>query len=308
MKIKILPALSFLFLSSLLSTLSFGQDVIRFRTERASGEDDLLYREHFKEYTVASLATENTANLLRSKPYFDNLFLEVQGKSFSFNLEARDIRPAHYKLRYQDETGIHEVPRSPNKTYSGRTNSGNYDVRITADDHFFNAIIAQATDVFYIEPARNINPAASRDHFVLYWGKDNLKKMTNDVCGVTDTHTHAHHPDEINPPSQGENDRVVVCKEVQIALADDFEMFQQEGSVAEVERIAPDDADRRADAAAAHEVAALGIGAVEKHRAGANRPQRTATAVTHVAAIAAAVAAAIAGRNRAVSGGRHRGC
>lgn len=235
MNIKILPALSFLFFSVLFSSITYGQDVIRFRTERASGEEDLLYSEHFKEYTVASLATEFTSNLLRSQPYFDNILLEVQGKTFSFNLEARDIRSANYKLRYQDDSGIHEMPRSPNKTYSGRTNSGNYDVRITADDHFFNAIIAQSDDIFYIEPARNINPAASRDHFVLYWGKDNLKKMTNDACGVTDAHTHAHHPDEINPPSPGENERVVVCKEVQIALADDFEMFQQEGSVAEVE-------------------------------------------------------------------------
>src|SRR5688500_7926607 len=99
-------------------SLSISQNVIRFNPDRVSREATTLYKEHFKEFSVGSLATEDVSKLLRSRDYFENLQIEVEGKTFSFSLESRDIRPAHYKLRYQDANGVHEMPRTPNKTYS----------------------------------------------------------------------------------------------------------------------------------------------------------------------------------------------
>src|SRR5687768_6528750 len=175
---RILVSLFFTFCVTLLS----GQNVIRFSPQRATQEEDLIYRDQFKQYTLATLPTETTTALLRTKNYFDELIIETKGNTFSFNLEAHDLRPAHYKLRVRDEFGTHELPRSPNKTYRGFTTDGHYDVRITADDHFFYALIEQGNDAFYIEPANNINPDAPADQFIMYWGSDNLKKMNEDQC------------------------------------------------------------------------------------------------------------------------------
>ena len=219
---------------SLLPSFSQSQDVIRFQTQRASVLEDAIYKEHFRSYFIGSLSTESVAKMLRSKDHFKDLRIELDDKLFAVTLDARDIRPAHYKLRFQDSTGVHEMPRSPNKTYSGLTLEGGHDVRITADNKFFQALIGTDKDFFFIEPARNIYPEAPQDHFVMYWGQDNLKKMTDGSCGVTEQHTHAHHPDEVVTPPTIDN-RSSVCKVVQIALANDFEMFQQEGSVNEVE-------------------------------------------------------------------------
>lgn len=224
--------LSILFLSL---THSFAQPVIRFDVKRASDADHQIYSKQFASYTLGILPVKATSDLLRSDTEFDQLIIEVNGKTFDFNLRARDIRPAHYKLRVQDDTGIHEMPRSLNKTYAGRTNTGHYDVRITADDNFFYALIEQGHDAYYIEPARKLNPAAPADQFLMYWGSDNLKGFTNDLCGVkTKPAEHSHAEDELPEQPQME-ERMVVCKVLEIALANDFEMYQEKGSVAEVE-------------------------------------------------------------------------
>src|SRR5687768_4899682 len=211
------------------------QPAIRFATQRTSDAEDLVYSQHFKSYTIGTLSTQATSDLLRSQNYFDVLEIDVKGKTFQVSLEARDLRPAHYKLRVQDENGIHEMPRSPNKTYKGYTTTGHHNVRVTADDNFFYALIEQGNDAFYIEPARNILSSAPEDQFVMYWESDNLKKFSDASCGVGPSHTHQHHPEEIIPSAGETDNRLVVCKVVQIALANDFEMFQEQGSVDDVE-------------------------------------------------------------------------
>src|SRR5688572_12003591 len=125
--------LPLLLLVSLLTTTSIitAQDVIRFAADRASRAEDIVYRQHFKKYSIASLPTQAASDLLRSKPAFNELQIITKGQTFTFSLQARDLRPAHYKLRVHDENGIHEMPRSANKTYFGNTNEGK-DVRITA--------------------------------------------------------------------------------------------------------------------------------------------------------------------------------
>lgn len=225
-----LPALVLLFTTFSFTLLS-GQNVIRFNTQRATPAEDLVYRDFFKKYTIGSLPTEATAQLLRSKEYFEELTIELNGTAFTFDLTARDLRPAHYKLRYSDETGIHELPRTPNKTYSGNTISG-HDVRITADNQFFYALIEQQKDEYYIEPARKFIPNAPYDQFVMYWGSDNLKIFKEDACIAKEAHVH----EPVLPVEEKSiNNRSSICKVIEIALANDFEMFQQEGSVTEVE-------------------------------------------------------------------------
>jgi PKD repeat protein len=235
---KILLATAFFYLLFILSSSTLtGQSTIRFKPERASEGHDALYKEHFSSYSLATLETRETTELLRSSEYFNNLQIETPGQVFSVSLQPKDLRPAHYKLRVADDKGIHEMPRSPNTTYFGYTKEGHYDVRITANLNFFNAMIITATDEFFIEPARNIVPGAPKELFVMYWQSNNRKKFTEASCGVDHDHIAPHHLPK--PSGDITNDeiqnRMSVCKVVQVALANDFEMFQEKGSVSEVE-------------------------------------------------------------------------
>jgi PKD repeat protein len=234
MKLLSTPTI-FLFFFLFISTLTFGQETIRFKTLRATEEQELLLDEQFKAYTLASLKTEDISQLLRSKDYFQELLLEINDQTFTFSLRARDIRAPHYKLRAWTPTGVIELPRSPNKTYSGYTKGSQHAVRITADDDFFNALIVQAHDELYIEPARNLIPGAPKNEFIIYWSSDNLKKFREESCGVHEVQTHSNHPEDENNDTPEHSNSNRACKVVQIALADDYRMFDEYGSVDDVE-------------------------------------------------------------------------
>lgn len=212
------------------------QQVIRFTTERASTADDALYRDHFAHYTLGKLATKETSDLLRSKNFFESIQIIAGDMSFTFSLQAHDLRPEHYKLRYADDNGIHEHPRTPNKTYKGYSTQGFHPIRITADDEFFNALLKTAHDEFYIEHANKIVKNAPSDLFVLYWGTDNLKRMEEHSCGLDHNSVqHQYDDNHENPAPPTDDQRMAVCRVVQVALANDFEMFQEKGSVTAVE-------------------------------------------------------------------------
>jgi PKD repeat protein len=228
------PAILFFLLFFSTST-SFSQESIRLKPQRASAEEASYLDQHFSAYTLATLGTEEVANLLRSKDYFQELHLEVNNQDFSFNLRARDLRSPNYKLRAWTPQGVLELPRSPNKTYFGFTHEGQYDVRITADEDFFHAMIIQGTDELYIEPARNIVPGAPKNQFVIYWAKHNLKKLSPTSCGVEDGHLHFLNPEDEHNESPNQQTSSRACKVVQIALADDVLMFNKYGSVSDVE-------------------------------------------------------------------------
>jgi PKD repeat protein len=226
-------------LFSLLCFLPFtvldAQDAIRFKSLRASDDQKVLLDQQFESYTVATLNTEDISKMLRSQEYFQELNLEVDDRSFSFNLLAHDIRAPHYKLRAMTAEGVVEYPRSPNKTYFGYTRDGHYSVRVTCDEDFFNAVIIQAHDMLNIEPVRNIVPGAPKNQFVIYWSSDNRKELTDDMCGVSPGLTFESNPEEDHHEPVEQGNGIRACKVVQIALADDVLMFNKYGSVSEVE-------------------------------------------------------------------------
>ncbi len=226
---------SYLLFSILIIITSFGQGTIRFKVHRASEQQDAILKQQFKTYTLATLSTESVSNLLRSKDYFNELQLTIGEETYSFNLKPRDLRAPHYKLRSMTDAGVVEWPRSPNKTFAGYTLSGHYDVRITSDDDFFYGLIIQLKYELIIEPMRDIIPGTDRNQFVIYWASDHLKKLTQDACGTLDGLTHSHDPFEESNETPEHESSNRACKVVQIALADDHLMFNQYGSVPEVE-------------------------------------------------------------------------
>ncbi len=232
-KILRITSLTFLYIFIFFS-YTFAQSSIRFTVQRATPSEDKEYLKQFKAYTLGTLATKATSDLLRSKDAFNALQIEIQGETFVFDLEAHDLRSPDFKLRILDESGVTIMPRTPNVTYAGFTHTGHYDVRITADDDFFYAMIIQPNDQFFIEPARDIVPSAQPDEYVMYWSSDNLKHMTNANCDAKVIPSHQTSPGNENAKPLDQNRSRDACKNVQIALADDHLMYNKYGSIAAV--------------------------------------------------------------------------
>lgn len=222
-------SLSSLLLASIL-TSTFGQSKIRFTVERATPVEDLAYRKEFKNYTIGTFNAKVTSDMLRSKDEFDAIDLQVEGKTFSFDLHAHDLRADNFRLTVVNETGTIDLQHTPNTTYYGYTDRGYHAVRITADDDFFYALIIQDHDEYYIEPAYDIVPTASHDQYVMYWASDVIHKEGEHACGAKNAPQHIMSPNN-ELPSQNHLDRSRdLCKTVQIALADDKLMYTKYGN------------------------------------------------------------------------------
>jgi PKD repeat protein len=228
-----------IFLCFILFTTTYGfgqnQEVIRFKSQQPTNEQDVLLKQQFKAYALTTLRTDQVSELLHRKDYFPQLLLEVNGQSYSFSLRAKDVRAPHYKLRVLTDQGVVELPRSRNNTFSGYSTDGGYDVRITSDTNFFYGMLVEEHDELYIEPARHLVPGAPKNQFVVYRASDNLKKFSEESCGVRQAHTPDDFEDNGSTETTEEEFSGRVCKVVQVALADDHLMFNKYGSITEVE-------------------------------------------------------------------------
>ena len=214
------------FLLVLISSSASGQSEIRFEPSRsASGESK--YRSHFSKYALGTIDQTYVSGMLRSASQFDTLMLVADGISYKFSLEAKDIRADNFKLIVQSASGMEEMPRSPNVTYSGMTWDGNLPVCITADDQFFTAMITSNEGAVFIESAKLIDPAASADQFVIYHEKDLVRPFENSMCGTTNTP--GSHTEEVEKP-ESERSSQVDCRTVDVAIANDYAMYTKYGS------------------------------------------------------------------------------
>ncbi|MBK9984217.1 MAG: PKD domain-containing protein [Saprospiraceae bacterium] len=217
-------------LSLFILASSFGQSKIRFNVQRATPSEDAAYRKEFKSYKIGTFDAKATSDMLRSKDDHDAIELQVENKTFAFDLHAHDLRTPNFRLTVQDENGVRDLPAGPNTTYYGYTDIGNHAVRITADDNFFYALIIEANDEFYIEPAYDIVPTADPSQYIMYWKSDVLTRTTNNACGVRNAPQHIITPDEDNTSPENLNRSRDLCKTVQIALVDDHLMYIKYGS------------------------------------------------------------------------------
>jgi|GEM_PF-3678079 len=224
---KVLP-LSTLLLIAILMMLNLNiiaQPVIRLEPSRDSGGNPGAYQEYFSKYAIGSLDKAQVATLLQANDHFDTLTIVANGISYSFSLEAKDVRADNYVLRAQTESGIQALPRSPNKTFSGLTWGGNRPVCITADEHFFTAMITTNEGPLFIESAKLIDPKAGEDQFVIYHESDVVKRAENSLCGA-----------KIAPHQQGQkkdstsNRALITCTVAEIAIANDYLMFAKYGN------------------------------------------------------------------------------
>jgi len=215
-----LISISAVYILVLFSLPLYGQSVIKFEPSTAASRE-AVYQSHFSKYALGTIDPAQVSDLLRSTDRFETLTIEADGVSYSFSLEAKDIRAGNYTLVVQTESGLEEMPRSPNVTYSGTTKDGELPVCITADEHFFTAMIMSSEGAIFIEPAKLVDPSAPDEHFVIYKESDLINTFKNSLCGTKDSSV--SHPEQ----SINDDDRSSMpsCSRITIAIANDYSMY-----------------------------------------------------------------------------------
>ena len=80
----------------LLSFEANGQAMIKLEPSRAQNAG--AYGEHFTKYAIGTMDKAQVATLLQGNEHFDTLSLVANGITYTFSLDARDVRGDNYVL------------------------------------------------------------------------------------------------------------------------------------------------------------------------------------------------------------------
>lgn len=163
-------------------------------------------------------------------------FLTLKHPDFVWNLELfeHEVYTSDYLLRVGTDRGIQEFRRRPDIHsligYLKAPRGG--DVRMTIADHFIAGMIKEGGATFFIEQANGIDPSYSDDVLVIY-DSEKIFQNPSIECGFD---TYIKNKQQLIEQSEEKvNNSRSHCLQVEIAIANDFSVFQKRGSVANVE-------------------------------------------------------------------------
>lgn len=197
--------------------------------------------EQFLDYEVFQLDHTPLYDLWRTggeRIEFD--LVPHTGTTVSLELYRYDLRAPNYVLRSGSRAGrgakLHR--RLPSAQYKGLTNSQDQQTAIvTIDSSYLLAYWQTEGEEFFLEPLWRFWPEAERDLYVRYRATGVVDSLgtcsaVNRFDGDHD-HRHGHHHDHTAGASGRSN--MGDCLEVDLAIAADFELFQDFGSVSATE-------------------------------------------------------------------------
>jgi PKD repeat protein len=231
----------FIFLCFFLGTLTTGISQSLFVSEAfdCSSEKTNLGKSTsfdlaFKQYDIVTLDATALSNHLRSRGgTAKNINFRLgEGKNFGLVVRAHEMRTPDFKLMVADDNGVKVYPRGENTTYTARFEDETKDCsRLTIDDDFIQGFIRDGDDYVYIEPARFHLKSAPRNTFVVYRQRD-VQAPKKNTCAFDQTEWERTQrdlhltPQPESPCSAG--------KQVEFAVAADFQSFTNKGSVEDV--------------------------------------------------------------------------
>ena len=188
--------------------------------------DDMFYN-----YSVQELNSKHFHDLSRSGDFMNISLPRPDGGVWNLELVNSEILSDDYKSIYVDELGRHEVQSTMARPMQGYI-EGDYStsVSLTFNDGFIYGFIKDTEGSYYIEPVSHFDKNLKRDNYVIY-SVDDLRPTAPKKCGVTETKQNT--PNVKKSTESGL--RVDECFEVEWAIANDFLMFENFGSVFAVE-------------------------------------------------------------------------
>lgn len=177
----------------------------------------------FHDYELVTL---DVAAINRLKTDQLDFSLRTAAERLDFSLSRWDLRAANRKLTTAGQDGQKVFgERTPSAQFRGQLAGGGTAV-FTIDEKFILGSWGTGDETTNLEPLWRLWPAAPHDVYLVYRNADIMD--IDGACG-TASGFHVPQPDVSRDKSAGE------CFEVEIALAADFEMFQDFGDAVSVE-------------------------------------------------------------------------
>ncbi|MBK8955860.1 MAG: PKD domain-containing protein [Saprospiraceae bacterium] len=222
---------SIIFTFTLLNTVIFGQSIQLSKLE-ASQESPL--NSLFFEYKLVKIDFAQLKNAFVSRGNQHNLTVNHPDFKWELELFEHDIHSGDYLLTIGTDQGIQRYQRKPDNMPmigSLKSNRGG-EVRMVVADRFIAGMVEEGGAQFFIEPANGLDPTLSSDVLVIY-NRDQIIQNTNIECGyekyIKTKQELEKSTENIQTEGRGH------CLQVEIAIANDFTVFQKKGSVANVE-------------------------------------------------------------------------
>jgi len=144
-------------------------------------------------------------------------------------LEPAGLLAPGYNLRIQTEDGLAVRQPQQQKLYKGHVAGRPQDrVRLTVDEGFILGFFELGEEVYYIEPARRYAQARGLDDLYILYEKSQVRPRPDGTCAVAEQSRMDHRLHQ-GERSAGE------CYIVDIALAADYLLVQEQGSVGAAE-------------------------------------------------------------------------
>ncbi|MEE9440037.1 MAG: PKD domain-containing protein [Saprospiraceae bacterium] len=186
----------------------------------------------FYTYDIISV----DANLLSKKTRNNDInTIEIpkgNGEFWQLELFNSNIISDNYLSRYADNNGTHiGIPTNAIPTKGIIVGDDQSTVSLTFNDGFIYGYIRDVNGYCFIEPLSYYTNKTKKNQFVVYHQND-LKPTAPKTCGITEMQRARRNNDK---KSITTNRMVGECFEVDYAIANDFLMFQEFGSVASTE-------------------------------------------------------------------------
>jgi len=213
----------------LLTCYAFAQTPTFYGT-KITGKKNKIIDKELRDYNIYQLDMEALNAYVKEKK--DEVPLQIklsEDHVWNLMLLENDMRAQDHIVRVMTEEGIVTMPRKENTTFKGFLNDGNLgEIRLTVDENFLYGFVTVAGEEIYIQPLWNFVEDAESDLFIVY-SELNVIPDPNAKCGAT--HKHEKESELKNQPIDPElPSTMMACKEVELAIANDFSMFLDYGS------------------------------------------------------------------------------
>ncbi|MFK7808980.1 MAG: PKD domain-containing protein, partial [Saprospiraceae bacterium] len=196
-------------------------------------------QEKFKEFQVYQIDAAALHQYLQTDDDTEESRVALElgtDHNWDLLLLPRDLRSSDYQVRAQTKDGIEIHEPDVNKTFSGYVQgSQGGNTALTVDQNFIYGFVEKGDDVFYIEPLRYFVEGASENLFVVY-EEDQVIKNDEHKCGAEHVAENAgKFQKQKEKSTKEEEDNIekgvmMLCYDVEIALASDFSMYTKYGN------------------------------------------------------------------------------
>jgi PKD repeat protein len=191
--------------------------------------------EMFFKYDMRSIDSDNLHSTARGGDFFTIEIPKSDNGSWMLELHDSKVISDDYLSQYVDDEGVHDGVRTEAIATKGHVVGDlSTSASLTFNDGFIYGFIKDESGYNFIEPVSYYdNSMRGSDMFVIYNEKD-VKPTAPKTCGNTELQNKRG---EIENHKHSEESRSAVgeCFEVDWAIANDFLMFDNLGSVAAVE-------------------------------------------------------------------------